>query len=70
MAQKPAKQAQKPAKLDSTLDPTQRANSYANKEATDASMMTNPDQILTAIQALKEDFISRFDGQCNTRGTS
>lgn len=38
MAQKPAKQVQKPVKLDFTLDPTQQANINANEEATAASM--------------------------------
>lgn len=48
--------------------PTMQANSNAsaNEEATDASMASSPDQILNAIQAMKEDFVSRFDELLNT----
>lgn len=65
MAPKTAKLPQKPAKSESTLDTSQQANSDANEDATGASKATSPDQILAAIQAMKEDFVSRFDGLLN-----
>lgn len=57
MAPKPVKQAQKSAKPDPTPDLAQQASgiAMASVETTGASLITNTDQILTAIQAMKED---------------
>lgn len=67
MVPKPVEWAPKSAKPDPTTDLAQQASSIAmaSGEATGASLITNTDQILIAIQAMKEDIMSRFDGPLN-----
>lgn len=64
---------QKPAKLDLMSDSLQQANSNAknnansndNKEVSHASMANCLNQILAAIEVMKEDFVPRFGGLLN-----
>ena len=62
MPPKPPKQMQKLVKLDSMLDLIKQASNIAGNMA---DMASDPDQILFAMLAIKEDFILRFDGHLN-----
>ncbi|KAI4799944.1 hypothetical protein KUCAC02_016482 [Chaenocephalus aceratus] len=58
MALKPGKQGQNNAKFYFSNASKQQANC----DASGAADANAPDKVLTAIQAMKEDFVSRFDG--------
>ena len=65
MAPKPPKQTQKLLKFDSTLSPSEQANEEANSASeapAGTGVTTDSNKILTAIQALKDDFAARLDG--------
>ena len=68
MAPKTPKQTQKLFKFDTTLSPSKQANketSNASEAASGTNVTTNSSEILTAIRALKDDFVARFDGLLN-----
>ena len=55
-------------KSDATLSPSKQANdetSNASDAALGTNVTTDSSEILTAIRALKDDFVARFDGLLN-----
>ncbi|CAL8365917.1 unnamed protein product [Arctogadus glacialis] len=68
MAPKTPKQTQKLLKFDATWSPSKQANEETSNvsEATlGTNVTTDSSEILTAIRALKDDFVARFDGLLN-----
>lgn len=71
MAPKPAQQVEESAKSDpppsnfALLADTNANANVCEEEATDANVAAGPNQILNAVQARNENFMSRFDGLLN-----